>query len=58
MYRKKDVEAVLAIKRLLYDEGYRMCFEDVDYCLRLDCFDFVMRVASRDGLLVAVRHDV
>ena len=31
---------------------------DVDYCLRLDCFDFVMRVASRDGLLVAVRHDV
>jgi DNA-binding transcriptional MerR regulator len=24
MYRKKDVEAVLAIKRLLYDEGYRI----------------------------------
>lgn len=31
---------------------------DVDYCLRLDAFDFVMRVASRDGLLVASRHDV
>ena len=24
LYRRKDVEAVLAIKRLLYDEGYRI----------------------------------
>ena len=24
LYRKKDVETVLAIKRLLYDEGYRI----------------------------------
>jgi 2-phosphosulfolactate phosphatase len=31
---------------------------DVDHCLRLDAFDFVMRVAPRDGLLVATRHDV
>ena len=31
---------------------------DVDYCLTLDAFDFVMRVAPRDGLLVATRHDV
>lgn len=31
---------------------------DVDYCLRLDAFPFVMRVARRDGLLVATRHDV
>ena len=31
---------------------------DVDFCLALDAFDFVMRVATRDGLLVATRHDV
>ena len=31
---------------------------DVDYCLALDAFDFVMRIATRDGLLVATRHDV
>ena len=31
---------------------------DVDHCLALDAFDFVMRVATRDGLLVATRHDV
>ena len=31
---------------------------DVDYCLALDAFAFVMRVAARDGLLVATRHDV
>ena len=31
---------------------------DVDHCLRLDAFDFVMRVAARDGVLVATRHDV
>lgn len=31
---------------------------DVDYCLALDRFDFVLRVARRDGLLVATRHDV
>ncbi len=24
LYRRKDVEAVMAIKRLLYDEGYRI----------------------------------
>jgi len=30
---------------------------DVDYCLALDTFDFVMRVATRDGLLVATRYD-
>ena len=24
LYRRRDVEAVLAIKRLLYDEGYRI----------------------------------
>ena len=30
---------------------------DVDYCLALDAFDFVMRVATRDGLLVATRSD-
>src|SRR5262245_52253278 len=31
---------------------------DVDHCLALDAFDFVMRVATRDGLLVATRHEV
>jgi 2-phosphosulfolactate phosphatase len=31
---------------------------DVDFCLRLDAFDFVLRVTRRDGLLVATRHDV
>ena len=31
---------------------------DVDYCLAVDAFDFVMRVEPRDGLLVATRHDV
>lgn len=31
---------------------------DVDYCLALDAFDFVMRVAIRDGLLVATRLEV
>jgi 2-phosphosulfolactate phosphatase len=31
---------------------------DVDYCLALDAFDFVMRVESRGGLLVATRQDV
>jgi 2-phosphosulfolactate phosphatase len=31
---------------------------DVDFCLRVDAFAFVMRVARRDGLLVATRHDV
>jgi 2-phosphosulfolactate phosphatase len=31
---------------------------DVDYCLALDAFDFVMRVATRDGLLVATRQNV
>jgi 2-phosphosulfolactate phosphatase len=31
---------------------------DVGFCLRIDAFDFVMRVASRDGLLIASRHDV
>jgi 2-phosphosulfolactate phosphatase len=31
---------------------------DVDYCLAIDAFDFVMRVESREGLLVATRHDV
>jgi len=31
---------------------------DVDYCLRLDAFEFVLRVESREGLLVATRHDV
>jgi 2-phosphosulfolactate phosphatase len=31
---------------------------DVDYCLRLDAFAFVMRVATRDGLLVATPHEV
>ena len=31
---------------------------DVDFCLALDAFDFVMRVATRDGLLVATRIDV
>ena len=31
---------------------------DVEYCLALDTFAFVMRVAPRDGLLVATRHDV
>jgi 2-phosphosulfolactate phosphatase len=32
---------------------------DVDYCLALDAFDFVMRVAVRDdGLLVATRQQV
>lgn len=31
---------------------------DVDHCLALDTFDFVMRVAPRDGLLVATRHVV
>ena len=31
---------------------------DVDHCLALDAFGFVMRVATRDGLLVATRHDV
>jgi phosphosulfolactate phosphohydrolase-like enzyme len=30
---------------------------DVDHCLRLDAFDFVMRVSSEDGMLVARRHD-
>jgi 2-phosphosulfolactate phosphatase len=29
---------------------------DVDYCMALDAFDFVMRVAARDGLLVATRE--
>ncbi|MGH7895261.1 MAG: 2-phosphosulfolactate phosphatase [Candidatus Binatia bacterium] len=31
---------------------------DVDYCLRLDAFEFVLRVEAREGLLVATRHDV
>jgi 2-phosphosulfolactate phosphatase len=31
---------------------------DVDYCLALDAFDFVMPVAARDGLLVATRRNV
>jgi 2-phosphosulfolactate phosphatase len=32
---------------------------DVDYCLALDAFDFVMRVAmNEDGLLVATRQNV
>jgi len=31
---------------------------DIEHCLALDTFDFVMRVAPRDGLLVATRHDV
>lgn len=31
---------------------------DVDYCLAIDAFSFVMRVESRDGLLTATRHDV
>jgi len=31
---------------------------DVEHCLRLDTFDFVMRVDSREGLLVATRVDV
>ena len=31
---------------------------DVEHCLRIDAFDFVMRVEERDGLLVAARHDV
>ncbi len=31
---------------------------DVDCCLRLDAFDFVMRVAPADGRLVATRFDV
>jgi phosphosulfolactate phosphohydrolase-like enzyme len=30
---------------------------DVDYCLALDAFGFVMTVATRDGLLVATRSD-
>lgn len=30
---------------------------DVDHCLRLDAFDFVMRVAEDDGLLIATRQD-
>jgi 2-phosphosulfolactate phosphatase len=29
---------------------------DVAHCLRLDAFDFVLRVALRDGLHVATRH--
>jgi 2-phosphosulfolactate phosphatase len=31
---------------------------DVDYCLALDAFDFVMPVAARDGHLVATRRNV
>jgi 2-phosphosulfolactate phosphatase len=30
---------------------------DLDYCLALDAFGFVMRVATREGLLVATRLD-
>lgn len=29
---------------------------DVDFCMALDAFGFVMRVASRDGHLVATAH--